>query len=63
MVQVEDGIPVPAGETVVLAQGGLHVMFMGLTEAWSEGDGVPVTLVFERAGSVEVTLPRVALRL
>lgn len=42
------------GETVLLEPGGLHVMFMGLTAPLTEGAMVPVTLVFERAGRVEV---------
>ncbi len=59
MVEIESGIPLPAGETVSLEQGGMHIMFLGLTDAWG-GDGVPVTLVFEQAGEVEVTLPLAA---
>jgi periplasmic copper chaperone A len=57
MGAIEDGIAIPAGETVALEQGGDHLMFMGLTEAWDEDAGVPVTLVFERAGEVELVLP------
>ncbi|CAN5805514.1 hypothetical protein BH23PSE1_BH23PSE1_11950 [soil metagenome] len=59
MEELTDGVPVPAGGTVEFAQGGLHVMFLGLTDAWRE-EGVPVTLVFERAGPVDVLLPRSA---
>lgn len=57
MRQLEDGLEIPAGETVVLAPGGLHIMFMGLTQAFVEGEAVAVTLTFEKAGSVEVLLP------
>jgi periplasmic copper chaperone A len=56
MVEVED-FPLPPGDSVALAQGGDHLMFMGLTEAWDPGTGVPVRLVFERAGPLEVVLP------
>ena len=38
------GIEIPAGETVVLEPGGLHVMLMGLTGPLKEGDMVPVGL-------------------
>jgi copper(I)-binding protein len=55
---MEGGVPIPAGETVAFAQGGLHAMFLGLTEAWQDPDGVALTLVFESAGPVEIVLPR-----
>lgn len=57
MRKLEDGIPVPAGETVELKAGGLHLMFMQVATPFAEGDTVPVTLTFEKAGQVEVTLP------
>ena len=47
-------IDIPAGETVTFEPGGLHVMFMGLTEKFEEGDKVEATLVFEKAGDVDV---------
>lgn len=49
-----DGIEIPAGDTVVLEPGGMHVMLMGLTAPLTEGAHIPATLVFERAGRVEV---------
>lgn len=48
------GIEVPAGGTVTLAPGGLHVMMMGLTRPLAVGERVPLTLTFERAGAVQV---------
>ena len=57
MMQVEDGIPLPAGETVMLERGGLHVMFMGLNGPFEEGADVDVTLVFENAGEIDVAIP------
>jgi copper(I)-binding protein len=48
------GIDVPSGQTVALAPGGLHVMFMGLKEPLKPGSVVPITLKFEKAGTVEV---------
>lgn len=48
-------LDIPAGETVELAPGGYHVMFMGLNgNPLEEGDKVPATLVFEKAGELEV---------
>lgn len=49
-------IPVPAGQTVELRPGGLHVMLIGLNEPLRQGARVPVTLRFERAGEVTVEL-------
>ncbi len=57
MRELPDGLEIPAGETVVLAPGGFHIMFMGLKQPFVEGETVPVTLTFEKAGSVEVLLP------
>lgn len=57
MRQLTEGLEIPAGETVVLAPGGFHIMFMGLNQPFVEGQTVAVTLTFEKAGSVEVLLP------
>jgi copper(I)-binding protein len=57
MVEVEDGIPLPAGETVMLQRGGLHVMFLGLTRPLNHGDEVEITLEFEHAEPLTVTVP------
>ena len=47
-------IPIPAGETVMLQRGGLHVMCIGKTAEFAVGESVPVTLTFENAGAMEV---------
>lgn len=57
MRKLDDGVAVPAGETVELKAGGLHLMFMDVKTPFKEGEAVPVTLVFERAGKVEATFP------
>jgi copper(I)-binding protein len=57
MRQVEGGIPIPAGETVLLERGGLHVMFLGLTGEMAEGSTVDIVLVFQSAGEIPVTIP------
>ncbi|WP_170384827.1 copper chaperone PCu(A)C [Ruegeria atlantica] len=57
MVHVEEGITIPAGETHMLKRGGDHVMFMGLTAPFEHGATVPVTLIFEHAGEVEIEVP------
>lgn len=56
MRELPDGIPVPAGETVSLQPGGLHMMFMQLAGPLVEGTSFPVTLTFEKAGTVTVEL-------
>lgn len=57
MLHVEEGFVIPAGETLELQRGGKHVMFMGLTAPFEQGAEIPVTLVFEKAGEVLVTVP------
>lgn len=47
-------IEIPARDTIVLEPGGLHVMFMGLTAGVTEGQMLPATLVFEKAGRVGI---------
>ena len=54
MRQLTDGVPVPAGATVELKPGGLHIMLMGLKESLVEGQTFPLTLTFEHAGTVTV---------
>ncbi len=51
----QDGVPIPAGETVTLMPGGLHVMFMGLGgDPFEVGEKIEATLVFETAGELDV---------
>jgi copper(I)-binding protein len=47
-------IDLPAGQTVELRPGGLHLMFMGLKAPLKEGDRFPLTLRFEKAGEKTV---------
>ena len=54
MVHVEDGFAIPAGGMHMLKRGGDHVMFMGLNSAWEQGDLLPLTLVFEKAGEIDL---------
>lgn len=57
MVEVEEGFEIEAGGRHALKRGGDHVMFMGLTETLEQDGEVSVTLVFEQAGEVIVTIP------
>lgn len=56
MRKLDDGVVIPAGETVELKAGGLHLMFMQVSKPFAEGEMVPVTLVFEKAGKVDAKL-------
>lgn len=49
-----DGLPVAAGDKVVLKPGGLHVMLIDLEKQLVQGERFKMTLVFEKAGEVTV---------
>ncbi|MDP3084166.1 MAG: copper chaperone PCu(A)C [Rubrivivax sp.] len=49
-----DAIDVPAGQTVELKPGGLHLMFMGLKAPLKAGSSFALTLRFEKAGEQRV---------
>jgi copper(I)-binding protein len=61
MRELEKGLEIPAGATVMLKPGGYHIMFMGLKAPFAKDTKVPVTLVFEKAGSLDVELAVEAL--
>jgi copper(I)-binding protein len=50
-------IDVPAGETVILQPGGLHVMLIGLQQALEPGQTIDLTLVFEDGSRMPVQAP------
>ena len=52
-----DAIEIRTGQTVTLRPGGFHLMLIGLSQPLRQGETVPVTLRFERAGEVQVTFP------
>jgi copper(I)-binding protein len=54
MRPVQEGLEIKPGETVELKPGSLHVMFVGLKNPLKAGDHVAATLVFDKAGSVNV---------
>jgi copper(I)-binding protein len=56
MRDLPNGIDVPAGVTVKLTPSGLHMMFEHLNGPFVQGKTVPVTLSFEKAGSVTIDL-------
>jgi len=56
MRPVPEGVEIRPGESVKLGPGGYHLMMMELREPMKQGQKVPVTLRFERAGQVTVEL-------
>lgn len=55
MRPLDKGLVIEPGKTVKLAPGGYHLMLMDLKGALKQGDKVPVTLEFEKAGKVKVS--------
>ena len=49
-------VEVPARGAVSFEPGGLHLMLVGLKEPLVAGTGFPLTLVFQEAGEIEVTV-------
>ena len=56
MREVDKGLEIPAGGSVTLAPGSYHLMMMGLKAPLKQGSPVPLTLVFEKAGKIDVEL-------
>jgi copper(I)-binding protein len=48
------GYDVPAGGSFELKPGGAHLMFVDIRQPFKEGDRIPATLKFEKAGEVPV---------
>lgn len=48
------GIDLPPGAKVQLKPGGYHVMLESLKQPLKAGDSIPLTLRFEKAGSIEI---------
>jgi hypothetical protein len=49
-----NGLEIPPGKTITLSPGGLHVMFVDLNQPLKQGDKIPATLEFAKAGKVQV---------
>lgn len=57
MEHQQEGILIPAGETVSFKPGGYHLMFMGLNKNFEAGESYTVRLTFEKAGVKTLALP------
>ncbi len=56
MRKVEE-IDVPAGGSVSLQPGGLHVMLIDLRQPLKQGEEFPLTLTFSKAGTMTIQVP------
>ena len=50
-----DGIDLPPGSTIMLKPSGIHLM-LGLKQPLKQGQTFPLTLTFQKAGVVDVTV-------
>jgi copper(I)-binding protein len=57
MQPIAGGILIPAGQSVTLEPGGLHVMLMKLTRGLVEGEDIALTLKFEGHPDISVSWP------
>jgi hypothetical protein len=55
MRPLDKGLAIEPGKTVKLAPGGYHLMMFDLKGQLKQGDKVPVTLEFEKAGKVTLS--------
>ena len=55
MRPLDKGLEIEPGKTVKLTPGGLHLMLLDLKTQFKQGDKVPVTLQFEKAGKVTLS--------
>ena len=56
-----DGFEIPAGGSVELAPGGKHVMLTNVKQALMEGESIAITLRFDHAAPMSVTVPILGL--
>ncbi|MFP7570194.1 copper chaperone PCu(A)C [Marivita sp. S2033] len=57
MIHVEEGFELPADGEIAMQRGGKHVMLMGLTDPFEQGDVISITLTFENAGDMVIEVP------
>jgi copper(I)-binding protein len=51
-----NALEIPAGHSVSLEPGGLHIMMAGIQKSLKEGDSFPLILEFKKAGKIEVVV-------
>ncbi len=56
MMRKVDGVDIPAGNKIVLKPGGYHIMLIGLKAPLKSGESFPLSLTFEKAGTIQTTV-------
>ena len=51
-----NALEIPAGHSVSLKPGGLHIMMVGIKNSLKEGDTFPLILEFEKSGKLEIVV-------
>ena len=54
-------LQIPPGEEVRLDPGGMHIMLMQLRQPLPEGESIPITFTFRKAGEITVNAPIASL--
>ena len=57
MRRVDDGLLIAGNSNLILKRGGDHIMFMGLSQPFSNGGTIQLTLIFENAEPYELEIP------
>ena len=57
MRRVDDGFLISGNDTLRLERGGNHIMFMGLSQPFVNGESISITLFFESAGPLDLEIP------
>ena len=57
VMEEQDGLHIPAGSSVELRPGGLHIMLLGLRRPLLEGEEFELLLEFEKSGELSVVVP------
>ncbi len=52
-----EGVDIPAGETAILAPGGLHIMLLGVREPLLTGEAIMLNLYFESGEEISLAAP------
>jgi periplasmic copper chaperone A len=52
-----NAVDIATGTPTKFEPGGKHIMLVGLKQPLKDGDAFPVTLTFENAGSIQVSVP------
>ena len=57
MRRLDDGFLISGNDTLRLERGGNHIMFMGLSQPFVNGEIILITLFFESAGPIDLEIP------